>query len=171
MATIKRKCRGLFYGIPHGRDAVATNGAVFPTGAFPVTAVTVYTLFSMIGFFIRLAATVVALFAVAWFSNGAVQVKNLPSGIIAALVLGVGNALVKPVLYFVAKKVTCVLSCVTLGLWSLLLSWLLSALIFYGAGQLLGGFTVSTFGAAMFGALVLAVVNTAAGIVTKKEDE
>jgi len=125
----------------------------------------------MIGFFIRLAASVIALFAVAWFSGGAVQVHGIASGVIAALVLGVGNALVKPVLYFVAKKVTCVLSCVTLGLWSLILSWLLSALIFYLAGQLLSGFTVSTFSAALFGALVLAIVNTAAGILTRKGDE
>jgi putative membrane protein len=121
----------------------------------------------MIGFLIRLAASVVALFLVAHFSNGAVQLNNVPTAIIAAIVLGIANAVVKPVLYWIAKKVTCVLSCITLGLWSLVLSWGLSGLIFYLAGQLLPGFKVSTFTAALWGALVLAVVNSIASVATR----
>jgi putative membrane protein len=121
----------------------------------------------MIGFLIRLAASVVALFLVAHFSNGAVQLHNLTTAVIAALALGIANAVVKPVLYFIAKKVTCVLSCVTLGLWSLILSWLISGLIFYLAGQWLPGFKVSTFTAALLGALVLALVNSIASVLTR----
>jgi len=121
----------------------------------------------MIGFFIRLAASVVALFLVAHFSNGAVQLNSVSAAIIAAIVLGIANAVVKPVLYWIAKKVTCVLSCVTLGLWSLILSWGLSGLIFYLAGQLLPGFKVSTFTAALWGALALAVVNSVASVATR----
>lgn len=130
----------------------------------------------MIGFLVRLAASVAALFLVAHFSNGAVQLQNLASAVIAAVVLGIANAVVKPVLFWVAKKVTCVLSCITLGLWSLILSWLISALIFYCAGQWLPGFKVSTFMAALLGALVLAVVNSIAsvlthGILTNRDEE
>jgi len=121
----------------------------------------------MIGFIIRLAASVVALFLVAHFSNGAVQLHNVTTAIIAAFVLGIANAVVKPVLYWIAKKVTCVLSCITLGLWSLILSWLLSGLIFYMAGQWLPGFKVSTFTAALLGALVLALVNSIASVTTR----
>jgi len=122
----------------------------------------------MIGFFIRLAASVVALFLVAHFSNGAVQLNSVSAAIIAAMVLGIGNAVVKPVLYWIAKKVTCVLSCITLGLWSLILSWGLSGLIFYLAGQFLSpGFKVNTFTAALWGALVLAVVNSVASVATR----
>ena len=122
----------------------------------------------MIGFFIRLAASVAALFVVAHFSKGAVQLNSVSAAIIAAIVLGIANAFVKPVLYWIAKQVTCVLSCVTLGLWSLILSWGLSALIFYLAGQLLSGFKVNTFTAALWGALVLAIVNSIASVVTRR---
>lgn len=125
----------------------------------------------MIGFLIRLAVSVVALFVVAHFSDGAVMLKSTFSAIIAALVLGFANAFMKPFLYWVAKKVTCVLSCITLGLWSLILSWLISALIFYCAGQWLVGFKVSTFRAALFGALVLAVANAVASILTRRGGE
>jgi putative membrane protein len=121
----------------------------------------------MIGFLIRLAASVLALFLVAYFSNGAVQLHNVTTTVIAAVMLGIANALVKPVLYWIAKKVTCVLSCITLGLWSLLLSWLISGLIFYAAGQWLPGFKVNTFSAALLGALVLACVNSIASVVTR----
>lgn len=123
----------------------------------------------MIGFIIRLAASVVALFLVAHFSNGAVQLNNVPTAIIAAIVLGIANAVVKPVLYWIAQKVTCVLSCITLGLWSLVLSWGLSGLIFYAAGHWLPGFKVSTFSAALWGALALALVNSIASVVTRHD--
>ena len=125
----------------------------------------------MIGFFIRLAASVVALFLVAHFSNGAVQLNNVSTAIIAAIVLGIANAFVKPVLYWIAQKVTCVLSCITLGLWSLILSWLISALIFYCAGQWLSGFSVRTFRAALLGALVLAIFNSIASVLTRWGEE
>lgn len=123
----------------------------------------------MIGFIIRLAASVVALFLVAHFSNGAVQLHNVTTAIIAAIVLGIANAFVKPVLYWIAQKVTCVLSCITLGLWSLVLSWGLSGLIFYAAGHWLPGFKVSTFTAALWGALALALVNSIASVVTRHD--
>lgn len=121
----------------------------------------------MIGFLLRLGASVLALFLVAHFSNGAVQLHNVTTAIVTAVALGIANALVKPVLYWVAKKVTCVLSCITLGLWSLVLSWLISGLIFYVAGQLLPGFKVTTFSAALIGALVLALVNSIASVITR----
>lgn len=122
----------------------------------------------MIGFLIRLAASVLALFLVANFSSGAVQLQSVTAGIIAALVLGIANAFVKPVLYWIGKQITCVLTCVTLGLWSLILSWLISGLIFYVAGQWLSGFKVSTFTAAMLGALVMALVNSVASVLTRR---
>ena len=121
----------------------------------------------MIGFLIRLAASVLALFLVGHFSNGTVQLHNVTTVIIAALVIGIANAFVKPVLYWIAKEVTCVLSCITLGLWSLVLSWLISGLIFYLAGQWLPGFKVTTFTAALLGALVLAIVNSIASVLTR----
>jgi len=122
----------------------------------------------MIGFIIRLAASVVALFLVAHFSNGAVQLQNITSAIIAALLIGFANAFIKPIIFWVSKKITCLLSCITLGLWSLFLSWFISGLIFYLAGLWLPGFKVSTFTAALLGALMLAIVNSIASVLTRR---
>ena len=125
----------------------------------------------MIGFFIRLAASVVGLFLVAHFSNGAVVLHGFTGKVIAALVLGFTNTVIKTVLYLAAKSVTCVFSCITLGLWSLILSWLLNGLIFFCAGQWLPGFHVATFSVALWGALALGIINAIASVVTRWGDK
>lgn len=120
----------------------------------------------MIGFIVRLSINTAALFFIAGASGGAIQVRSLGAALFAALVWGVANATVKPVLQFVAQLLTLPLSCLTLGLWSLLLSWLLNAALFYGAGELVPGFSVRGFGAAMGGALAMSVVNALASALT-----
>ncbi len=125
---------------------------------------------SMLSFFLRLLISAVALLFIAGASGGQIQVGNFTDALIAALVLGVANAVVKPILQFIAAALTLPLSCLTLGLWSLLLSWLLSATLFYAVGSALEGFEVRSFGAAMFGALALAVINAiATGLLKEKE--
>lgn len=125
----------------------------------------------MISFLIRLAINAAALFFIAGASGGSIQVKDTTSAIIAALVLGLANAFVKPVLGFIAKALTLPLSCITLGLWSLVLSWLLNALMFYLVGQVLEGFDVRGFWPAMWGSLALSIVNSiATGIFSDKDD-
>jgi putative membrane protein len=121
----------------------------------------------MIGFLIRLVVNAVALIVIANVSNGEIQVTNFTHAFIAALVLGLANAVVKPILQAVAGGMTCMLSCLTLGLWSLILSWLINALLFWGAGQLLDGFEVKGFWAAMLGALALSIVNALATVFTR----
>jgi len=73
---------------------------------------------------------------------------------------------------FIAGALTLPLSCITLGLWNLVLSWLLSGAMVYYAGQFVDGFSVKTFGAAMIAALILAVVNAVAGgLFSGKKEE
>lgn len=121
----------------------------------------------MIGFLIRLAVNAVALIVIANASGGQILVTNFMHALIAALVLGLANAVVKPILQAVAGGMTCMLSCLTLGLWSLILSWLINALLFWGAGQLLDGFEVKGFWPAMLGALALSIVNALATVFTR----
>jgi len=116
----------------------------------------------MIAFGIRVLINAVALLLIAGASNKYIIVTDFGGALWAALVLGVANAVVKPILQGIAGAVTCVLSCITLGLWSLALSWLLNAFLFYQVGQLLNGFEVKGFWPAMWGALALSIVNALA---------
>lgn len=120
----------------------------------------------MFSFLIRLAISALALLGLANLSGGAISVDSIGDALIAALVLGLVNAFIKPILEFIAQALTLPLSCLTLGLWSLILSWLLNGLMFLGVAAVLDGFNVKNFGAAMLGALAMSVVNAlASGLV------
>ncbi len=76
----------------------------------------------------------------------------------AALAIAALNLLAHPLLW-ITKLVTMPLSCLTLGLWSLLLSLFVNTLVFYFVGTLDWGFKVTGFVPAFFGALILSLVN------------
>lgn len=124
----------------------------------------------MLSFAVRTIISAVALLLIAGMSGDTIEVNKFGDALLAALVLGLANAVVKPILQWVAGTVTCVLSCITLGLWSLVLSWLINAFLFLQAGKLLNGFEVHGFWAAMWGALALSIVNTLATIFIGKKD-
>lgn len=91
----------------------------------------------------------VALLIVAYILPG-IAVASFGSALIAALVLGLLNALVKPVLILLTLPITIV----TLGLFLLVLN----ALLFWFAGSILKGFVVDGFGWALLGALIYSLV-------------
>ncbi len=125
----------------------------------------------MISFLIRLTVNALALLVIAKLSDGAIAFSSFGNAVLAALVLGVANAIIKPILQLIAESMTCVLSCLTLGLSSLLISWLINGLLFYIAGNTLGLFEVTTFWAAMLGALALSIVNAMIGTFSSKDDK
>lgn len=86
-----------------------------------------------------------ALLLVAHLYPGVV-VKSFGSALIAALVLGLLNTLLRPVLVLLTLPVT-VLS---LGLFL----FVINALMFWSAANLLDGFGVTGFGAALIGSLI-----------------
>lgn len=92
----------------------------------------------------------VALLIVAYLLPG-INVASFGSALIAALVLGLLNTLVKPVLILLTLPITVV----TLGLFLLVLN----ALVFWFAGSILKGFEVAGFWWALLGALVYSVVS------------
>jgi len=75
-----------------------------------------------------------------------VEVKSFGSAMIAALVLGLFNTLLRPVLVLLTLPVTLL----TLGLFL----FVINAAMFYAAARVLEGFTVSGFGAALIGSLI-----------------
>ena len=86
-----------------------------------------------------------ALLLVAHLYPGVV-VKSFGSAMIAALVLGLLNALLRPVLVLLTLPVTVL----TLGLFL----FVINALMFYFAAELLEGLAVTSFGAALIGSLI-----------------
>lgn len=116
----------------------------------------------MFSFFIRLVISALALVGIARLSGGAISVGGFGNAIIAALILGLVNAVIKPILEFIAQALTLPLSCLTLGLWSLILSWLINGLMFFLVAQFVEGFNVKPFGAALVGALLLSIINALA---------
>ena len=116
----------------------------------------------MISFLIRLSISAATLIALGKFSSGAIEVKSWASAFVAALILGFFNALVKPLAMGVLSLLTLPLSCLTLGLWTFVLSWILNAVLFQVTASFTSGFYVANFSAALWGSLVLAIINSVA---------
>ena len=92
----------------------------------------------------------VALLVVAYVLPGIV-VASFGSALLAALVLGLINMLVKPILILLTLPITIV----TLGLFLLVIN----ALMFWLAGSILKGFQVNGFWWAVGGALLYSVIS------------
>ena len=75
-----------------------------------------------------------------------VQVASFASALIAALVLGLLNTLVRPILVLLTLPVTLI----TLGLFL----FVINALMFWAAASVLNGFNVTGFAAALIGSLL-----------------
>lgn len=86
-----------------------------------------------------------ALLAVAYIYGG-VSVASFGTAMLAALVLGLLNMLVRPVLVVLTIPITLI----TLGLFL----FVLNALMFWAASGLIGGFAVNGFWAALLGSLI-----------------
>ena len=94
----------------------------------------------------------IALLGVAYIYPG-VQVEDWKSAAIAALVLGLVNTLVKPILVLLTLPVTIL----TLGLFLVVLN----ALLFWGVAEVLPGFNVNGFWAAVLGAILYSLIGWA----------
>ncbi len=104
----------------------------------------------MIQLLIRLFLNALSVMVVAFLVPG-VQVRDFPSAFIAAIVIGLVNALIRPILLILSLPITIL----TLGLFSLVVN----ALMFWLAASFVPGFTVSGFGPAFWGALVFWIVS------------
>ena len=91
----------------------------------------------------------IALLAVAHLYSG-VQVQSFSAALIAALVIGLFNAVLRPVLVVLTLPVTLL----TLGLFL----FVINALMFWSAAGILSGFNVTGFGAALVGSLIYTVL-------------
>jgi putative membrane protein len=110
------------------------------------------------GFLIRLVVNAVALICVAYIVPG-IHVSGIGGALIAALILGIVNAILRPILVVLSLP----LELITLGLFTLVIN----ALLFWLVGALHVGLTVDGFWPAFWGALVMAIVSWILSFLTR----
>ena len=102
----------------------------------------------MKGFVFRLIITALGLWAAATIVPG-VQITGVGNLVVAALLLGVVNAVIRPILLVLTLPLTVV----TLGLFIFVVNGVSLALVAW----IMPGFTLSGFGAAILGSIVVGV--------------
>jgi len=108
----------------------------------------------MLFFIIRLVLNALSLIVVASVVPG-VAVRSFPIAILAAVVIALVNALIRPFIELLSLPITIL----TFGLFSLVIN----ALMFGLAAWFTPGFTVDGFGPAFWGGLLYAVLATLIG--------
>jgi putative membrane protein len=104
----------------------------------------------MSGFFIRVIVTGLGLWVADWLLDG-ITIESPATLIFAALVLGILNAIIKPLLFWLTLPLTIV----TLGIFVLVLN----AAVFGLAAAFFSGFSVDSFWTAMVGAIIVSIVS------------
>lgn len=120
----------------------------------------------MARFLLRLVLSGLAVLAAAAIFPDRIRVDSIQSALVFALVLGVLNALVKPVLVLL----TCPLTVLTLGLFILVVNALVFWLAAWLASILPVGIWVNGFEGAFLGALSVSIVNLVASRFDRREE-
>jgi len=105
---------------------------------------------NVVQFLVHLVITAALILLVARSVSG-IHVADWTSAILAALVLGIANAVVKPVMVVLTLPFTIL----TFGLFLLVVN----ALVFWLASAFVPGFKIDGFGPAFLGALLLSLLN------------
>ena len=107
----------------------------------------------MQGIFIRTLITMLGLFLASRLIAG-VWIEGMGSFILAALLLGLANAFIRPLMFFLTLPLTIV----TMGLFI----FVLNAAMFGLVAAMLDNFQVSGFWSALFGAIIVSITSTVA---------
>jgi putative membrane protein len=107
-------------------------------------------------FVFHILVTAILLFVVGKIVAG-IEVRDAKAAILGALVLGLTNALVRPVLVFFTLPLTII----TLGLFL----FVINAVMLMIAAAFVDGFKVRGFGPALFGSLLLSLLNLAVSAI------
>jgi putative membrane protein len=113
----------------------------------------------MMKLLIRLLINMVAILAIAYLFPSMVWVDSVWSALGAAFLLGIVNAIVRPVFILLTLPLTLV----TLGLFLLVIN----ALLLWLVAGLIGGFHVSGFWGAFFGSILISLVSWILSLVIK----
>jgi putative membrane protein len=109
----------------------------------------------VVGLILRWVANAVALLLTVWLGKMlglGLYVSGIGGAMIAALVIGLMNAFIRPIVVML----TLPLNCLTFGLFSLVIN----AFLFWLAGEMLTEFEVKGPVAALFGSLVMSIFSS-----------
>ncbi len=113
---------------------------------------------------VKLLVNAVALGAAAAFIDG-IRYGSITDLLIVAALFGIINAVLKPIL----KVLTCPFVALTLGIFILVIN----AFLLWMTGELAAGFgidfTVTSFGAAFFGGLIVSIVSILLNVVLPEQ--
>jgi len=121
----------------------------------------------MIRFIIRLVVNAVAIWAAVQLVPGLNYIGSTTSLLIVALVFGVVNALVRPLLLLL----TCPFIILTLGLFVLVVNTIMLSLTVWLSGVWGLGLTSTGFWATFLGALVISIVSSVINLLIKDDNE
>ena len=121
----------------------------------------------MFRFLIRLVVNAVAIWAAVELVPGLNYEGNTASLLLVALVFGVVNALVRPLLLLL----TCPFIILTLGLFVLVVNTIMLSLTVWLSGIFDLGLTSTGFWATFLGALVISIVSSLINLIIKDDDE
>jgi len=109
----------------------------------------------MVEFIIHILITALLLVVIAKIVSG-IDISNWSAAIFAAIVLGIVNAVIKPILIILTIPITLL----TLGLFLLVIN----ALMLWLAAGLVRGVKISGFGYALLGSILLSIFNALIGV-------
>jgi putative membrane protein len=104
----------------------------------------------MLGFFLRWSMNLLALVVAASVIDG-IRIRSIGMGVLAAGILGVVNAVIRPVVMLLTLPITIL----TLGLFTLVINALMLLLV----AKLVPGLVIEGFGAAFWGGLIVSLVS------------
>lgn len=114
----------------------------------------------MPGIIVRWLVTTLAILMIPQLVSG-VQVDSFGTALAAAAILGILNALIKPVLILLTLPLTIL----TLGFFILVIN----ALLFQFAGWLVGGLHIDSFISALLGSVIVSIVSWGMNALTLQE--
>ena len=104
-------------------------------------------------FIVRLLIHMAAIFIISYLFPSLIRVDSVGIALLAALILGLANAILRPILIFLTLPITII----TLGLFLFVINgimlWLVSAIV--------KGFYVNGFWGAVFGSILISLVSWA----------
>jgi putative membrane protein len=102
-------------------------------------------------FIFRLLINVVAILIIAHIAPGLIRVDGFLAALIAAILLGIVNTIIRPILVILTFPLTLL----TFGLFLLVIN----ALMLWLVSALLSGFNVNGFWGALFGSILISIVS------------
>lgn len=114
----------------------------------------------MRGFLLRWLMNSFALLVVTYIIKG-IEIANITTIFVAALVLGIINAFLRPLIILVTLPI----NILTWGLFT----FIINGFMFYLAAKMVKGFSIANFWTAFFGALLYSIISLCLNILINKE--